>query len=440
MISRRTLLRGALGGAVVTLGLPPLERFFDRGGAYAAEGFPRRFGIFNWGNGVLPDRFNPIGAGMGEAWQLNDQMKSLEPHKADFSVVSGMKVMTGNPRAHASGPGGFLTGQPLLLRAGEGWTYAAPTIDQIMAQEIGGETRFRSLELGVAPDANAISFNGPDSINPPEVSPRAFFERLFGGSWRAPGEDSEPDPRIGLRRSVLDAVLADAKELRKRLGKPDQARLDQHLAGVRDLERRIARLEEDPPRLESCARPEAPLEDYPANEGRPQMSARSRAMVDSLVMALACDQSRVFTIAFSTGVNNTLYEGAEAGHHRLTHDEPGEQPQVHAILTDHIMPEFAYLMERLKSVDEGGESLLDHSIVLGMTDCSFGRTHSIEDFPMILAGSGCGVLKQGMHYRSPSSENASHVSMSLLRAMGVRAAEFGAEAGHVTEGLGVIEA
>ncbi|MCB9535583.1 MAG: DUF1552 domain-containing protein [Myxococcales bacterium] len=439
-LTRRTVLRGLLGGAAVTIALPPLEALMGRGRAHAAEGFPKRFGIFYWGNGILPDRWNPIGQGSGDDWQLNTQMAPLANVKDHLTVVSGTKVKTGNPIAHTSGPGGFLTGHPLILRGGESHTYAAPSIDQVMAQSIGGDTRFRSLEVGVQPDARPISYNGPDSTNPPEVNPAAFFERLFGGGFRAPGEDSEPDPTLALRRSVLDSVIADGEALKKRLGATDKVRLDQHLDGIRDLEKRIARLAEDPPRLDACARPEMPTGDYPLVEGRPPMSEISRAMADLMVMALACDQTRVFTFAFSTPVNNTLYEGAEAGHHKLTHDEPGDQPQVDMILTQHIMPEFAYLLERLKAVDEGGDTLLDHSVVLGMTDCSFGRTHSIEDFPIVLAGSCSGALKTGLHYRSPTAENSVHVSLSLLRAMGVRAAEFGAEDGLVKDGLSAIEA
>lgn len=439
-LTRRTVLRGLLGGAAVTVGLPPLERFFDRGMAHAADGFPRRFGMFYWGNGNLPERWNPVGEGGPGEWTMNSQMEALKPHQADISVVSGMKVLTGNPIAHKSGPGGLLTGHPLILRGGESFTFAAPTIDQIMAQEIGGETRFRSLELGVQPGAQSMSYNGPDSTNPPETDPAAFFERVFGGGFRVAGEDDEPDPSIGLRRSVLDVVMKDADDLRKRLGAADIIRLDQHFEGIRDLELRIKRLQEDPPVFDACARPDAPTGDYPEVEGRPRMSEISRAMADLITMALACDQTRVFTFHFSTPVNNVLYDGASAGHHRLTHDEPGDQPEVDRIVTDHIMPELAYLIDRLGSVEEGGERLLDHMVLFGTTDCSKGRTHSIEDYPLVLAGGCCGALKTGIHYRSPAAENATMVSLSLLRAMGVRAAEFGAEAGRVIDGLGAIEA
>lgn len=438
-LDRRTVLRGLLGGVGVSVGLPILEANLDATRrARAAAGFPRRFGLFFWGNGVLPAKWNPIGAGEGEAWQLNEQMAALAPHKAKISVVSGMNVLVGNSIPHGSGPAGLLSGAPLIVRSGDDFTFSAPSIDQVLAQEIGGDTRFRSLEVGVRPGPG-LSYNGPESRNPPESSPRRVFERLFGGGFRAPGSEPIVDPKLRLRRSVLDAVIGDANRLSGKLGTADRQRVQQHLEGVRDLERRLQRLEENPPNLEACAAPEMPAADYPDVEGRPRLSEISRVMCDLIAMALACDQTRVFSHWFTHPVNNVLFPGAPAGHHRLTHDEPGDQPQVDAIVKT-IIAELAYLVEALDRVPEGDGTLLEHSVVLGTTDVSFGRTHALDDYPLVLAGSACGALKMGLHYRSPSGENASKLMLTLLRAMGVARAEFGAEAGRTDVGLGAIEA
>lgn len=411
-LSRRTLLRGMLGGAAVSIGLPWLEAFSGKSAsAYAnADGFPRRFGLFFWGNGVLPDRWIP--STTGAAWELPPLMEPLSAVRADVSVVSGTSVLTGNVIPHGSGPAGLLSGASLLVR-GDYHTFAAPSIDQIIASHAGNETRFRSLEFGARPEAG-LSYNGPDSRNPPESSPYAFFERVFGAGFRAPGETTEVDPSLGLRRSVLDAVMDQSTSLQSRLGSSDRARLEQHLEGIRDLERRIARLEEDPPQLEACVRPATPAADYPDVDGRPQLAAANRAMCDILAMALACDQTRVFSNFFTSPVNNLLFEGATAGHHQLTHDEPGEQPQVFEIVRD-VMAEYAYLVEVLRNVPEGDRTLLDNCLVLGTSDCSFGRTHSLDEYPILLAGTAGGYFKRGYHYRSPSSENASKLMLSIIR-------------------------
>ena len=108
-------------------------------------------------------------------------------------------------------------------------------------------------------------------------------------------------------------------------------------------------------------------------------------------------------------------------------------------IVQQIMAESAYLVDKLRSVREGDQSLLDSCAVLGTTDVSYARQHSIDDYPILLAGGAGGVLKTGIHYRSHSGENTSKVMLSILRAMGVNATEFGAEAGRVTEGLGAIE-
>ena len=201
--------------------------------------------------------------------------------------------------------------------------------------------------------------------------------------------------------------------------------------------------------------------DFSEVDGRPLLSLISRAHSDILAMALACDQTRIFTNMFSSAVSNHLFadpwppssRGAHAwrrrgkygnfratmGHHRLTHDEPGEQPQVNIIIKL-IMDELAYLLGRLEAVPEGEGTLLDHCGLLATTDCSNCRTHSLDDYPMVIAGGANGRIRTDMHYRSPSSENTSKAVFSLLRAVGVRISEFGRDGGRVTEGLSPIEA
>jgi hypothetical protein len=422
---------------MVTIGLPALDIFLNSSGtAYAgADSFPKRFGIFFWGNGNLPERWVPKGD--GPEWELTEQLAPLAPVKEHVTVVSGMKVATGNGVPHGSGPVGMLSGAP--FPEGDTSTFALPSIDQVIASAIGGETRFRSLEFGVQPDGTSLSYNGPHSLNPPETSPAAFFNRVFGAGFVLPGSNATPDPKLALRQSVLDVVKSDAKRLQDRLGAADKARLDQHLTGVRELEKQIQKMQENPPSLAACAVPKQPDAAYPDVDGRPPMSTISRVMADIAVMALACDQTRVFSDWFSSPVNNTLYPGTTAGHHQLTHDEPDPQPQVNSIVI-YTITELAYLVQALASVKEGAGTLLDHTALLATTDVSYGRAHSIEEYPILIAGSANGALKTGVHYRSPASESTSKVLLTLARAMGLSLDSYGKDSGLVTSSLSAIEA
>ncbi|UJR81237.1 DUF1552 domain-containing protein [Sandaracinus amylolyticus] len=433
-LDRRTMLKGMLGGAAVSIALPTLDVFLnDSGTAYADCGaLPVRFGWWFFGNGVIPELWVPQGT--GRSYVLPEQTAPLEPMREKISFVTGTRVMTPNTSPHGSGPAGLLAGGDMTS------SYPGPTIDQIVAEADGfrGATRFRSLEIGVQRATTGLSHSGPDAVNPPECSPAALFERLFGAGFRAPGETTEPDPRLALRRSVLDAVTGQARRLQSRVGARDRQRIEEHLDGIRAIETQIARLQEDPPNLAACMRPTAPTTDYPDLEGRPQMSAISRVMSDLCAMALACDQTRVFSVMFSQPVNNTLFLDTTAGHHQLTHDEPGNpQPEVNRVVT-FVHEEMAYFLSALDRIVEGDGTLLDHAAVLCTTDVSFGRTHSIENYPLVIAGGACGALRTGIHHAAPGA-NATSVSLSLMRAVGLNAAEFGFGVGRATDGLSEIE-
>lgn len=438
--SRRTLLKGILGGSIVTLGLPALEIFLDEHGTALAEdgaggesGFPRRFGLFFWGNGILPDRWVPTG--VGREWSPSDELAPLAHLKDQVTVVSGTRLGVPNSRPHFAGLAGILSGAPIQDAYGQD-TFLLPSIDQIIARGLGDLTRFGSLEFGAAPQSG-VSFNGPNSKNPPETSPRALFERVFGGGFQLPGEDPIVDPRLALRRSVLDAVAGDIARLERRVGARDKQRLAQHLEGVRSIERRLLRLEEDPPNLAACGLPARPLDEYPDIEGRPQLQEKNRAFAEIAAMALACDQTRVFSNCFSYPVTNILFRGAPAGHHQLTHDEPDPQPEVHKIVLQ-CVEAYAAQVEALAAIEEGAGTLLDSCAILGTSDVSLGKTHALDEFPILIAGGAGGRLRRGIHYRS-GGENASRAMLSIIRAVGVNAPSYGAEGGYVTEGLPGIE-
>ena len=218
-LPRRTLLRGLFGGTALSIGLPPLEAMFNvNGNAYADGGaLPKRFGMFFWGNGNRPENWTPLAS--GSTWELSETLQPLTALKSHLTVVSGLEVKLVNDAPHGSGAAGLLTAAPLDLQG----NFTAASIDQVIAQEIGNDTLYRSLETGID-TATGNSYNGPNSKNPTETSPHTLFARIFGETFREPG-DLTVDPKLALRRSVLDAVMNDTMALQSRVGSNDKIRL-----------------------------------------------------------------------------------------------------------------------------------------------------------------------------------------------------------------------
>lgn len=444
------MLRGTLAGVGVSLGLPPLQAMFNAHGTAHADGsaIPQRLGVFFWGNGVKLDRWIP--GKTGADWELSPALKPLAAVKDHLSVVTGMNVKTGNPHTHHSGCVGILSGAPLIEQPHPNSVYSStfskPSIDQVAAAAIGKDTRFRSLEVGISTRLNKaegttlayLSHNGPDSPNPAEYDPTKLFNRVFGAEFmQASSADAAMISRRW-RKSVLDAVAGDIAALNARVGSHDRARLAQHLDNVRTIEKRLA-VDASSPALVACKQPAQP---GPTGDqdGHEQLAQRTQAMSDLIAVALACDQTRVFSMMFSGGVTQTVFwqVGAERGHHDLSHDEPGDQPLIHKS-TVFTMEQFATLLGSLKGIAEGDGSLLDHCAIVASSDVAEGRDHTLEDYPLLVAGRGGGALKYpGVHHRG-NGENTSHVLLSVLRAAGLQLSEFGTDGGKVSDGCSAIE-
>lgn len=427
-LNRRTFLRGVLGGAAVAVGLPPLEIFLNsHGTSYAAggtSGFPRRYAQFYWGNGHLKDLWNPATTGRGAEWELSEQLLPLARHKPKMSVLTGLDVpYAGVGEPHFDTACRFMVGKPLLM-TGEDWTFSGKTLDQQLADVLGAETRFKSLEFGADRKRRGLSYRGPYSHAPSETSPFTFFERVFGGSFSLPGENTEPDPRLALERSVLDAISADIGELKTHVGATDRIRLEQHFDGIRAIEQQLARLE-NPPQLEACAYPDTPDTEYGDQGGLIPFLELNRVFAQIAAYALACDQTRVASNWFTSAVaNSTIFPGLPDSHHSLTHFEADPQPDVHRCML-FCMQALAEFIDALDAIEEGDGTLLDHMVVLGTSDCSSGKLHSGVDFPAVLFGSCDGALVTDVHWRSNAGDNATRVPLTLSRALGVDLPHFG---------------
>ena len=427
-LNRRTFLRGLLGGAVVSVGLPPLEIFLNtHGTAYAstgASGFPRRFGMFYWGNGHLAERWVPTETGHGDAWQVSEQLMPLAAFKEKMAVLSGLNVpYAGVGEPHFDTACRFMVGEPLIM-TGEDWTFSGKTFDQVFADQLGADTRFKSLEFGADNKRKGLSYTGPYAQAPAETSPYAFFERVFGGSFSLPGEGGGPNPKLAVERSVLDAIIADIDQLKTQVGASDRIRLEQHFDGIRAIEQQLAKLE-NPPDLEACAYPDTPQAVYGVQGGLTAFEEINSVFSQIAAYALACDQTRVVSSWFTSAVaNGTLFPGQEDSHHSLTHFEADPQPHVNECVL-FCMEAFNQLLEALDGIEEGDGTLLDHMIVLGTSDCASGKLHSGVDFPAVVVGGGDGALVTNQHWRSEAGDNATRVPLTIARALGIDMASFG---------------
>lgn len=447
-LKRRTLLRGMVGGAAVGVGLPVLEAMCNESGTAHADGsaFPRRYIQWFWGNGVVPSLWEPTGE--GRDYELSEEMAPLAPVKDVMTAFTGFDVLTSARYPHKSGRGGMLSCAGLA----EGEIWQLPSLDQVLAQQLGDNTRFRSIQTAASDSGQSVSVVSPTETLPSEPSMAGLFIRLFGEGFRLPGDEVVIDPRLGLRRSVLDAVMDQQRRLSARLSSADRVRMDQHFTSVRELERRIARLEEDPPNLAACTMPEAPPASIPDDSrGRPDVAQRNEIMAELLSYALACDQTRIVSHLLSPSVNDLVFPidgielgGVLRGHHDLTHNEPLDdgtgQPELwrtHQIVV-YIMQTLNTFVQRFRDIEEGDGSLLDNSIILATSDCSNPRLHALNNFPILTFGSLCGRLKTGHHIRS-SGDNAARVNLTIARAMGLPLAEIGLEAGYVTDSVGDME-
>lgn len=453
-LKRRAFLRGVAFGAPVAIGLPILEHMLgENGDAFAdGTGLPRRFGIFFWGNGrgVEPDRWNP--AQTGTTWELSPQLMPLMAHKQYLNVVSGLRVRLGNsPQGHHRGSVGILSGDDFISQpAGNApyrSTFKSPSVDQVVANVVGAQTPFKSLELGISQRVNRVegttlqflSHNGPDAGNPQEYDPVALFNRVFAGDAVPVGQDPELIKRAAeMKQSVLDSVLADINGLQQRVGARDKQRLLQHTENIRAIEKRLAG--GGGSLAAQCSAPVKPGQLADNDAGEPFVE-RMASISSVLALALACDMTRVFSVHFSGSAANPVFHPLDIsrGNHDISHDGRGGQDAIDRS-TIFTMQQFAVLLDALAAATEGDGNVLRQSAIMATSDTSDGAAHSVDDYPIVIAGAGGGYFKSpGVHHRG-TGESTSQVLLSLVRSMGLVATEFGGGESHVTQSLTAIEA
>jgi len=424
------------------MGLPLLDCFLNANATALAQGapLPLRFGAWMWGCGMNPDRWTPATEGTGydlpiELQALDRELTAGGKLRDHVSILSGFDVkLDGRPNfPHTAGLMGTLTGSLPI----EDYTVPAPTLDTIIAGQIGDLTRFRSLEMSCTGNPNqSYSYESQGVFNAPELSPMALYTRVFGPEFADPNDDTfVPDPRLMLRQSVLSVVKDDRERLLQQVGAHDKQRLDQYFTSVRQLEQQIDVLLKGPPDLDSCSKAPVPGQESLGTEVGQSMST-NRLMADLLSFALACDQTRVFSMMFSDRISGLRQAGSSSQHHQLTHDEAldpaiGYQPEA----TEFVfasMEAWADFLERLAAIPEGDGTLLDNCLVFGHSDVSFAKVHGITGIPMMIAGRAGGALKPGVHVRGTTSPTT-RVGLTIQQAMGLNTESWGTRSMEATQ-------
>jgi Protein of unknown function (DUF1552) len=439
LIPRRNFLKG-LGG--VSLALPMFSslacssdeqrRAEKIARARQALGFPKRFVFVYTPNG----NYEPPTEDFSGQWSV------LSPIRPKLSVVTGLDLAAqdlppGEP--HQQGMA-LLTGRGLNpgdMVGGDGshagWA-SGISLDQELAKEIGGMTIRPTFNLGVQSTMyggtevrTVLSYLGSDTPVANETSPYNVYNDVFSQLTADPAGAEKLRAR---RKSVIDVVGRQYVDLSKKLSKDDKAKLEQHLTSVRDVEMRL----DNPGGVlgGACQMPGigSPIDlNDPANFG-----IVGQLHMDLLVMALACDLTRVCTLQWSAATNNRpypflTYEGQpiQGDDHALGHmsDTDTVAWAKLFIIRRWYLEQFLYLIQKLDAIPEGEGTMLDNTVVVLGSEITRGNTHSHLDAPFLIAGSAGGYLKTGQFLRYDGTKPHNNLLVTVLNAMGVEATTFG---------------
>ena len=423
-IPRRTFLKG-LGA---TMGLPLLDAMLP-GSAFAAPVsslYPTRMGFVFLPNGVIMNDWQAFGK--GKDYKFAKSTKPLEKFRNDLTFITGLAQENGNakgdgPGDHARSAAPFLTGAHPYKTSGANIKIGV-SVDQAAAMKVGKKTRLPSLEIGIERGRNAgncdsgyscayssnISWKSATTPMAKEINPRLVFERLFGG-----GDAKGRAKRNLYRKSILDLVAEDAAGLKKRLGKTDRKKMDEYFTSVREIEERITR-------AEAMAKSKRP--DFKTPSGIPRgMKEHLRLMYDLMFLAFRTDTTRISTFMAANAGSNRSYPmvGVKSGWHSISHhrNQKDKVSDLQKIDQFHVA-QFAYFLNKLKSVKEGERTLLDNCMIVYGSGLSDGNRHSHYDLPIILAGKGGNTIKAGRHLVYNKWTPMNNLFLSMLDRMGAK--------------------
>jgi hypothetical protein len=284
--NRRRVLRGALQGGAVTVALPLLDCFLDGNGTALANGapLPTRFGTWFWGLGMNKAIFIPKTTGAN--FDLPEEIAALAPVRQHLNLLTNHRVIRdANPNlCHYTGWVGLRSGR---VPTGRG-DLPGESIDVTVAQQIGAGTRFRALDATATGDVrDSFSYSGQNAVNPPEVSPVEFYQRVFGPDFQDPNSPTfTPNPNFMMQKSVLSGVLDESKDLHRSLGAEDRQRLDQYFTGLREVEHQLDHQLQKPAPDAACVAITAPKGEIAPGLDATLIAQRHTLMTKIMVMAV----------------------------------------------------------------------------------------------------------------------------------------------------------
>ena len=419
-LSRRRFLRG-MG---VAMSLPFLDAMLPRKAfaataAPAAGAVPRRMlGICN-NLGLRPDLFFPANA--GRDYVASPYLELLAAHRGDFTVISGVS----HPNVDGGHPSdiSFLTAAPHPASSSFRNTIS---LDQFIAERIGTMTRFPSLTLSVNGAARSLSWTGAGVAIPPEERAVDVFNQLF--LQGTPEQVEAQIHRLDTGRSILDAVADQAQDLQRDVGGQDRGRLEQYFTSVRDLEHRLqeSREWERKPKPVVNAPP-------PGELGNAALYMdKVKAMYDLARLAFETDSTRAITLMLNSVATPVVtIPGAtitDSYHNLSHHGKTDEKLTQLKVLDEWHMKLLAKLFADLKAVKEGGEPLLDRTMILYGSNLGDANAHSTTNLPTLFAGGG---FKHGQHLAFDAAQNhpLPNLFVSMLQRMGLEVDEFASSTG-----------
>ncbi|MCA9686967.1 MAG: DUF1552 domain-containing protein, partial [Myxococcales bacterium] len=382
-------------------------------------------------NGIHMQSWTPQNVGPG--YDIPLILEPLTDLQSDVMVLSGLTNLPGKPEGpgdHAGGTSAFLT--CTHVKKSEDDIVNNISMDQVLANAIGDQTKHASLQLGIEGGGNVgncdsgyscaytrnISWAGPKSPMPKLTDPQVVFDLLFAG-FDPEASAEELEARRKQRLSVLDYALDDINSLRVKLGTSDQAKLDQYLTGVNELEQRI----KDEAIAPVCELPPGWNGDYD------NFPAQLDLMIDVMILAMQCDMTRVITFMYQNAGSYRDYAfiGAPGAHHEISHHMGlAENFAKLEIIDQWEVLQFAKLIQRMKDTPDGdGKSLLDNSLVYFSAEISDGNAHNHNNMPVLLCGSGGGSIKSGRHLKFDNEPPVANLFTTILNTLGVPNDKFG---------------
>lgn len=456
-ISRRRALRG-LGA---TVALPFLQAMVPPGvrvDNYIEKNRPKRLAVFYFPNGVRQDHWTP--GQIGRQFDMSPTLRPLEAYKKDLLILGELKnnlVDVQGTDGHYTKTAPFLTCRLVEKTTGSNIDVKGISMDQILAQHVGRETRFASLEYGIDPitsgvDTNvgytrlygsSISWETPTRPKPKEINPRFAFDRLFRDF--IPGVT--PKKQNPWKKSVVDLVLEDAQRLNRQLGAADQNKMAEYLESVRSVEKRLETGDNlrdfeaniTPDILKELIRTNVQVNDYIEMNSGIDATEKVRLMMDINALALWSDATRVTTFMFGNSVSNRSFsflDGVEGGHHSISHHRSHpKRIEMYGKINQWHAEQFQYFLDRVSSMKEGDQSLLDNSMVLFGSSLRDGDMHRASNLPIVLAGGGGGSLDTGQNIIFKKDTPLANLYLTLLKAMGVPTDSFADSTGTLDEVL-----